>query len=60
MTFSMWGLKIKKEETGTNQDLYDEEVEEVRFDVKGRSNTDKVDQDQKSTSVGNWWPDQLD
>ena len=42
------GLKIKKEETGisVNQDLYAEEIEEVRFDVKGRSNIDKLDQDE--------------
>ena len=42
------GLKIKKEETGisVNQDLYAEEIEEVRFDVKGGSNTDKFDQDE--------------
>ena len=41
-------LKIKKEETGVsvNQDLYAEEIEEMRFDVKGRSNTDKLDQDE--------------
>ena len=42
------GLKINKEETGisVNQDLYAEEIEEVRFDVKRRSNTDKLDQEE--------------
>ena len=42
------GLKIKKEETGisVNQDLYAKKIEEVRFDVKERSNTDKLDQDE--------------
>ena len=42
------GLKIRKEETGisVNQDLYAEEIEEVRFHVKGRSNIDKLDQDE--------------
>ena len=46
--FRYVGLKIKKEETGisVNRDLYAEEIEEVRFDVKGRSNTDKLDQDE--------------
>ena len=46
--FRYVGLKIKKEETGisVNQDLYAEELEEVRFDVKGRSNIDKLDQDE--------------
>ena len=46
--FRYVGLKIKKEETGNsvNQDLYAEEIEEVRFDVKGISNTDKLDQDE--------------
>ena len=46
--FRYVGLKIKKEETGisVNQDLYAEEIEEVRSDVKGRSNIDKLDQDE--------------
>ena len=46
--FRYVGLKIKKEETGisVNQDLYAEEIEEVRFDVKGRSNIDKLDRDE--------------
>ena len=46
--FRYVGLKIRKEETGisVNQDLYAEEIEEVRFDVKGRSNTDKLHQDE--------------
>ena len=37
--FRYVGLEIKKEETdiSVNQDLYAEEIEEVRFDVKGRS-----------------------
>ena len=45
--FRYLGLKIKEKETGisVNQDLYAEEIEEVRFYVKGRSNTDKFDQD---------------
>ena len=46
--FRYLGLKIKKDETGisVSQDLYAEEIEEVSFDVKGRSNTDKLDQDE--------------
>ena len=46
--FRYVGLKIKKEETGisVNQELYAEEIEEVRFDVKGRSNIDNLDQDE--------------
>ena len=46
--FRYVGLKIKKEEKGisVNQDLYAEEIEEVRFDVKGRSNIDKLDKDE--------------
>ena len=46
--FRCVGLNIKKEEAGisVNQDLYAEEIEEVTFDVTGRSNTDKFDQDE--------------
>ena len=46
--FRYVGLKTKKEETGisVNQDICAEETEEVRFAVKGRSNTDKLDQDE--------------
>ena len=52
--FRYVGLKIKKEETdiSVNKDLYAEEIEEVRFDVKGRSNMDKLDQDETRLLLG--------
>ena len=52
--FRYVGLKIKKEKTGisVNQDLYAEEIEEVRFDVKRKSNTYKLDQGETRLLLG--------